>query len=467
MKKRTPYLIEGISIADFAAEGVSVARYDGKVIFVKSVVPGDVADIKVYREKKNYAEASLVRLIHPSAKRTQPFCLHFGQCGGCKWQHVLYNEQLLFKQKQVTEQLVHVGKLDILTPRPIMSSAKTTHYRNKLEFSFSHKKWLTQEEMLQGVIPQPALGFHVPGRFDKILDIQSCYLQDELSNQMRNFIRTYAITHQLSFYDIRQQEGLLRNVIFRNNRRGEWMIVLILGVDIPDMAIDMMKSLADAFPQIVSLHYVLNTKKNDSIHDLPVHLYKGMPFLTEMIDNLTFQIRPKSFFQTNTLQAELLYQAVSNLADIRNDETVYDLYTGTGTIACYVARRAKHVVGVEYVQDAIDDACENAKLNGIANISFYAGDMKDVFTPTLFEKHGKPDVVITDPPRAGMHAGVIHILNQSGASRIVYVSCNPATQARDLSFLTQYYHIEAVQPVDMFPHSHHVENIVLLTKKLK
>lgn len=461
MMKKKPYIISSVQIEDFAAEGISIAKHEGKVIFVKNAVPGDVADIEIYKEKKNYAEASLARLIRPSDKRQEAFCTHFSVCGGCKWQNVQYAEQLAFKQKQVITQLTHIGKLTLPPVLPILASFATEQYRNKLEFSFSHKKWLTDLDAPQG----PALGFHIPGRFDKILDIKQCYLQPNQSNQIRNFVRQYAMDYQLSFFDIREQRGLLRNIIFRNNRLDEWMVILVIAADKVDAALELLNALSDTFPQIVSLQYVLNTKKNDAIHDLPVHLFKGQSILTETLDNLRFQIRPKSFFQTNTLQAEALYRAVRQLAQIQPYETVYDLYTGTGTIACFLAKQAHHVVGIEYVQDAIDDARQNAEINQITNTSFYAGDMKDIFNATLFEKHGRPDVIITDPPRAGMHSDVVEMLINSEASRIVYVSCNPATQARDLAMMTDTYTITAVQPVDMFPHTQHVENIVLLERK--
>lgn len=467
MGKKTPYIIEKVTIADFAAEGVSVAKPDGKVIFVKHAVPGDVADIRVYRDKRAYAEAEAIHIHHYSDKRQQAFCKHFGECGGCKWQHVKYEEQANFKHQQVVEQFKRVGKFEFPSPLPILKSEKTIHYRNKLEFSFSNKRWITREESVSNneFHQEPALGFHIPGRFDKILDIQTCYLQDDLSNQIRNFIRNYALANRLSFYDIRQQEGLLRNMILRNNRKGEWMVIMIFGYDDADEITKLMEALKAQFPSIVSLQYVINTKKNDTIHDLPVMLYYGSPILTEQLEDLTFRIQPKSFFQTNTWQAEALYRKTREMAALTGNENVYDLYTGTGTIACFVAKHAKQVIGIEYVPDAIEDAKENARLNQLTNLHFYAGDMKDLLKPALFEKHGIPDVIITDPPRAGMHTDVIEMLNCSGAKRIVYVSCNPATQARDIALMNDYYRVEQVQPVDMFPHTHHVENIALLIKK--
>ncbi len=467
MGKKTPYIIEQVPILDFAAEGVSVARIDGKVYFVKNAVPGDVADILVYRDKRTYAEAEAVTIHQYSDKRQEAFCGHFGECGGCKWQQVKYEEQLKFKYQQVVEQFRRVGKFEFPTPLPILGSEKTIHYRNKLEFSFSNKRWITRQEAVseKELHPEPALGFHIPGRFDKILDIHTCYLQDNLSNEIRNFVRLYAQKHHLSFYDIRQQEGLLRNMILRNNRKGEWMLIMIFGQ--PDrIAINsLMDAIISQFPSIVSMQYVINTKKNDTIHDLPVELYHGKPIITEQLEDLIFQIQPKSFFQTNTQQAEVLYRKTREMAALTGTENVYDLYTGTGTIACFIARQTRQVVGIEYVPDAIEDAKENAQLNKLTNLHFYAGEMKDLLTPALFEKHGYPDVIITDPPRAGMHTDVVEMLNRSGAKRIVYVSCNPATQARDIALMNEYYRVEKIQPVDMFPHTHHVENIVLLVKK--
>ncbi|MCX7744079.1 MAG: 23S rRNA (uracil(1939)-C(5))-methyltransferase RlmD [Flavobacteriales bacterium] len=467
MGKKTPYIIEKVSIDDFAAEGVSVAKPEGKVIFVKNAVPGDVADLRIFRDKRSYAEAEAIHIHHYSDKRQQPFCEHFGECGGCKWQHVKYEEQLNFKYQQVVEQFKRVGKFEFPTPLPILKSKNTIHYRNKLEFSFSNKRWITRQESLSEntLHQEPALGFHISGRFDKILDIHTCYLQDDLSNHIRNFIRTYALKNRLTFFDIQQQEGFLRNMILRNNRNGEWMLIMIFGYNDLHEINKLMEALKAQFPSIVSLQYVINTKKNDSIHDLPVRLYHGSSILIEKLDDLTFRIQPKSFFQTNTLQAEILYRKTREMAALTGKENVYDLYTGTGTIACFLANHAKQVIGIEYVTDAIEDAKENAQLNQLENLHFYAGDMKDLLQPELFKKHGYPDVIITDPPRAGMHSDVVKMLNFSGANRIVYVSCNPATQARDISLMKDYYRIEQVQPIDMFPHTHHVENIVLLVKK--
>lgn len=467
MAKKIPYIIEKVPILDFAAEGVSVAKINGKVLFVKKAVPGDVADIRVYKDKRAYAEAEAITIHQFSDKRQEAFCEHFGECGGCKWQNVRYEEQLNFKLKQVIEQFRRMGKFEFPEPKPILGSVKTTHYRNKLEFSFSNKRWITQQEIIaqKDLSDEPALGFHIPGRFDKILDIHTCYLQDNLSNEIRNFVRSYALTHQLSFYDIRRQEGLLRNMILRNNRKGEWMLIMVFGQEDRKAIKNLMDALTVQFPSIVSLQLVINTKKNDSIHDLPVELYHGVATLTEQLGDLIFRIHPKSFFQTNTGQAEILYQKTLEMAALTGTENVYDLYTGIGTIACFVAKRARQVVGIEYVPDAIEDAKENALLNHLTNLYFYAGDIKDLLAPTMFEKHGQPDVIITDPPRAGMHADVIEMLNRSGAQRIVYVSCNPATQARDIALMNDFYRVEMVQPVDMFPHTHHVENIVLLVKK--
>lgn len=467
MTPKNPYIIEKVPILDFAAEGVSVAKINGKVYFVKKGVPGDVADIRVYRDKRAYAEAEAITIHQFSDKRQYTFCEHFGECGGCKWQNVRYEEQLNFKFKQVIEQFRRVGKFEFPEPQPILGSKITTHYRNKLEFSFSNKRWVTQQEIISQIdlSNEPALGFHISGRFDKILDIRTCYLQDNLSNVIRNFVRSYALIHHLSFYDIRRQEGLLRNMILRNNRKGEWMLIMVFGQEDRTEINNLMDALCVQFPSIVSLQLVINAKKNDSIHDLPIELYHGVATLTEQLGDLTFRIHPKSFFQTNTWQAEILYQKTLEMAALTGTENVYDLYTGTGTIACFVAKWARQVVGIEYVPDAIEDAKDNAQLNHLTNLYFYAGDIKDLLVTAMFEKHGHPDVIITDPPRAGMHADVIETLNRSGAERIVYVSCNPATQARDIALMNEYYRVEMVQPVDMFPHTHHVENIALLVKK--
>ncbi len=467
MSKKKPYVLEKVPILDFAAEGVSIAKIEGKVYFVKKAVPGDVADIRIYRDKKAYAEAEAIHIHSYSSKRQPSFCAHFGECGGCKWQHVQYAEQLQFKQQQVEEQFKRVGKFEFPEILPIVGSENTTYYRNKLEFSFSHKRWITQQEVDTNatIDERPALGFHIPGRFDKIMDINECFLQAEPSNHIRNFIREYAIDHQLSFYDIRKQEGLLRNMILRNNRKGDWMLIMVFGYADVALFESLLNAIQQKFPEIISLQYVVNTKLNDSISDLPVQLYTGEPYLLENLGDLTFRIQPKSFFQTNTAQAERLYQLTLDFASITPNDNVYDLYTGTGTIACYLARKAKHVTGIEYVEDAIVDAHANATMNGLANTSFYAGDMKQLFTQSLIEKHGVPDVIVTDPPRSGMHADVVEMLNQSGAKRIVYVSCNPATQARDIALMVAHYRVTKVQPVDMFPHTHHVENIVLLERK--
>ena len=453
-----------------AAEGKAVAKVNDLVIFVPYVVPGDVADLQIKRKKNHYAEAVAVKLHEASPMRTEPFCQHFGVCGGCKWQCLDYDDQIRYKQKQVFDNLTRIGKIELPEFLPILGSAKTKFYRNKLEFTFSNKRWLTEEEVRQDVKYEQmnAVGFHIPGAFDKVLAIEKCWLQDDISNQIRNAIRDYAYAHGYAFFDLRNQVGLLRNMMVRTSTTGELMVLLQCKVDSPEDEARMKEILqftADSFPQITSLLYVINNKCNDTIGDLDVHVFKGKDHIYEEMEGLRFKIGPKSFYQTNSEQAYQLYKVARDFAGLTGNELVYDLYTGTGTIANFVARQAKKVIGIEYVPEAIEDAKVNAEINGIRNTLFYAGDMKDILTQEFINEHGRPDVIITDPPRAGMHADVINVLLFAEPRRIVYVSCNPATQARDLQLLDAKYKVAAVRPVDMFPHTQHVENVVLLEKR--
>ena len=468
-KKKLP-LIEGVEITAVAAEGKSLARVDDRVVFVPYVVPGDVVDLQVKRKKSSYMEAVAVHFHKRSPLRAQPFCQHYGVCGGCKWQCLKYEEQLKAKQQQIFDNLTRIGKVELPPISPILGSRKTQAYRNKLEFGFSDKRWLTEEEVSQDVRydVMDAVGFHITGAFDKILDIQTCYLMDDIQNQIRNYIRTYALNHGLVFYNLRENRGLLRSMMVRNSNTGELMVLIQFRIDTAQerqQAMDLMQSLADHFPEITSLLWVDNHKANDTFADQQVNLFRGTDFIYETMEDLHFKVGPKSFYQTNTDQAYELYKVARQFAQLTGTERVYDLYTGTGTIANFVARQAQQVIGIEYVPEAIEDAKENAALNGIGNTLFYAGDMKDILTPQFIADHGRPDVIITDPPRAGMHTDVITTILQAAPHRIVYVSCNPATQARDLQMLDTDYRVTAIQPVDMFPHTQHVENVVLLEKR--
>ena len=462
--------MEKITITDVAAEGKALAKVNDLVVFVPYVVPGDVVDLQVKRKKNKYAEAVAVKFHEYSPKRAVPFCQHYGVCGGCKWQCLSYEDQIKYKQKQVTDNLTRIGKVELPETSPILGSEKTEFYRNKLEFTFSDKRWLTEEEVKADVQydQMNAVGFHIPGAFDKVLAIEKCWLQDDISNQIRNTIRDYAYEHELAFYNIRNHEGLLRNLMIRTSSTGELMVLLQVRVSC-DKDLEQTKELlvhvAERFPQITSLLYVVNNKQNDTINDLDVEVFKGNDHIFEEMEGLRFKVGPKSFYQTNSEQAYNLYKVARNFAGLAGDELVYDLYTGTGTIANFVSRKAKKVIGIEYVPEAIEDAKVNSKINGITNTLFYAGDMKDMLTQDFINEHGRPDVIITDPPRAGMHNDVIDVILFAEPKRIVYVSCNPATQARDLQLLDAKYKVVAVQPVDMFPHTHHVENVVLLEKK--
>lgn len=447
-----------------------MAKVNELVIFVPYVVPGDVVDLQVKRKKNHYAEAVAVKFHEKSPLRTEPFCSHFGVCGGCKWQCLSYEEQLKYKQKQVFDNLTRIGKVELPEFRPILGSEKTRFYRNKLEFTFSNKRWLTEEEVKQDVKydQMNAVGFHIPGAFDKVLAIDKCWLQDDISNQIRNAVRDYAYAHNFPFFDLRTQEGLLRNIMIRTSSTGELMVVLQCKVTDDEgrrKMEEILQFMADSFPQITSLMYVINNKCNDTIGDLDVEVFKGNDHIFEEMEGLRFKVGPKSFYQTNSEQAYNLYKVAREFAGLTGNELVYDLYTGTGTIANFVARQARKVVGIEYVPEAIEDAKVNSALNSIDNTLFYAGDMKDILTNDFIAEHGRPDVIITDPPRAGMHNDVIDVILAADPKRIVYVSCNPATQARDLQLLDGKYKVTAVQPVDMFPHTHHVENVVQLERR--
>lgn len=450
-----------------AAEGKAIAKVNDLVVFVPYVVPGDVVDLQIKRKKNHYAEAEAVKFHELSPVRAVPFCQHYGVCGGCKWQVLPYAEQIKYKQKQVEDNLKRIGKIDLPEIMPILGSEKTELYRNKLEFTFSNKRWLTWEEVQQNVTydQMNAVGFHIPGAFDKVLAIEKCWLQDDISNRIRNAVRDYAYEHDYSFINLRSQEGMLRNMIVRTSTTGELMVILICKiVEESEMVLfkQLLQHVADLFPEITSLLYIVNNKCNDTINDLDVLVFKGNDHIFEEMEGLRFKIGPKSFYQTNSEQAYNLYKITRQFAELTGNELVYDLYTGTGTIANFVSRQARQVIGIEYVPEAIEDAKVNADINGINNTLFFAGDMKDMLTQDFINQYGRPDVIITDPPRAGMHQDVVDVILFAEPKRIVYVSCNPATQARDLQLLDVKYRVKAVQPVDMFPHTHHVENVVLL-----
>ncbi|MDL2223566.1 23S rRNA (uracil(1939)-C(5))-methyltransferase RlmD [Bacteroidales bacterium OttesenSCG-928-M11] len=465
-KKKVLPIIEKVTITGVAAEGKAIAKVDNLVIFVPYAVPGDIVDIQLTRKKSTYAEGKAIRFHEYSEKRKQAFCEHYGICGGCKWQILPYNEQIKYKQQQVTDNLTRIGKIELPEISPILGSEKTQFYRNKLEFTFSNKRWMTIEEMQSGVKFENmnALGFHIPGMFDKVLNINKCWLQEDISNQLRNAIRTFADEHNYTYFDLRNQHGLLRNIIVRTSSTGEIMLIVIFYEDDNEKQKALLQHIADQFPQITSLLYIINQKANDTITDQTVHVFKGRDYILEEMEGLKFKIGPKSFYQTNSEQAYNLYKIARDFAGLTGNELVYDLYTGTGTIANFISRKAKQVIGIEYVPEAIEDAKENSERNNITNTLFFAGDMKDLLNTEFIEKFGRPDVIITDPPRAGMHADVIQTILFAEPKRIVYVSCNPATQAHDLSLLDCKYSVTRIQPVDMFPHTHHVENVVLLER---
>nr|WP_192823722.1 23S rRNA (uracil(1939)-C(5))-methyltransferase RlmD [Rufibacter sp. LB8] len=446
------------------AEGKCLARHENIVIFLSDVAPGDVVDARITKEKKNFLEGVPVHFHEYSELRTQPFCEHFGVCGGCKWQHIPYDTQLFYKEKQVNDNIERIGKITGHEMLPIVPSERVSFYRNKLEYTFSGNAWLTKEQIDSGEeLERRALGFHIPMRFDKIVDIQHCYLQPAPSNEIRLAVRAYALEHDLPFFDLVKQEGFLRNLIIRTANTGDLMVILQVFSDSPELLFPLLDYLIQAFPQITSLQYVVNSKGNETFHDLEVKCYAGEPYIHEQMEGLRFRVGPKSFYQTNSEQAYTLYKLTREFALLNGTETVYDLYTGAGTIANFVARNAAQVVGIEYVASAIEDAKINSQINDITNTHFYAGDMKDMLTDELFAHHGRPDVIITDPPRAGMHPDVVAKLLEVKANRIVYVSCNPSTQARDLELLAELYDVVKVQPVDMFPQTYHVESVALLT----
>jgi 23S rRNA (uracil1939-C5)-methyltransferase len=475
MKPRKTYpVLESIEIIDAGAEGKCIAKVNDMVVFVPFVVPGDIVDIELYKKKRNFGEGNAIRFHKYSEKRVDAFCEHFGVCGGCRWQGMNYKWQGFYKEKQVTDAFKHIGKVTPEETLPIILSERIQYYRNKLDFAFSSKRWFTYNEpRLEADDPENnALGFHVPERFDKVLNIRNCYLQDELSNQIRLEIKRYALEHEISFYDARNWDGMLRNLIIRNSIENDWLILLVFKEDIPEVIIPMMEHIRQQFPQITSLYYAINNKRNDTLQDVEIRLFSGKPDMLETLprfnnpaEKLKFKVSPVSFYQTNSRQAAKLYHVAAEFAALTGNEVVYDLYTGTGTIACYVAENAQKVVGIEYVEPAVADARINAAENGYNNMVFYAGDMAKVLTEEFIAANGKPDVIITDPPRAGMHDKVIAQILACAPQRIVYVSCNPATQARDVALLSTDYRLAKIQPVDMFPHTHHVENVALLIQK--
>ena len=459
-------LYEGVEIIDIGAEGKAIARVDGVVVFTTGVIPGDIVDLQVTKKREKYQEARVVRIQTDSPDRIPAFCEHFDICCGCKWQYLQYDKQLYYKQKQVYDQLKRIGKVAEPVVMPIKGSADSTFYRNKLEFTFSNRRWLTNDEVRSGdeFGDMDVLGFHVQGMFDKVLNVNKCWLQPDPSNEIRNAVKDYATKNKLAFYDLRNKEGFLRNLIIRTTTIGELMVIVNFFSEDIEKREDLLNFLYTKFPQITSLLYVINQKGNDTITDQEVIIFKGRDYIIEEMEGLRFIIGPKSFYQTNSLQAFELYKVARDFAELTGKEIVYDLYTGTGTIACFIASKAAKVIGIEYVPEAIADAKVNARNNQIANTSFFAGDMKDILTKEFIEVQGHPDVIITDPPRAGMHEEVIAVLLFAAPERIVYVSCNPATQARDIALLSGSYQVTKVQPVDMFPHTHHVENVVLLEK---
>lgn len=473
-RKRKPLpILENVVIEAVAAEGKCVAHVNEMVVFVPFVVPGDVVDLQIRKKRNSYCEATVIRFVSYSPTRIEPKCAHFGICGGCKWQNLPYEEQLKAKQKQVFDQLSRIGKVELPEFTPIMGSQQIWEYRNKLEFGCANKRWYTQEELNElpeGVgLTQGAIGFHITGAFDKIYPIEKCHLMDDYCNKVRNAIRDYALDNGISFYDIREQHGLLRDIMMRNSNTGEWMVLVQFHYDEEGddaRARGLMQHVADKFPEITSLLCVDNQKGNDTFNDLELEVFKGNDHIFELMEDLKFKVGPKSFYQTNTEQAYHLYSVARNFANLSGEELVYDLYTGTGTIANFVAKKAKKVIGIEYVPEAIEDAKVNSEINNIENTLFYAGDMKDILTEEFVKQHGRPDVIITDPPRAGMHQDVVNVILGAHPKRIVYVSCNPATQARDLALLDKDYKVTAVQPVDMFPHTPHVENVVLLEERI-
>jgi len=459
--------INNIQVIDIAEEGKGVGKSEDLVIFIDKAVPGDIVDVELLRRKKKFYEGKIQNIVKASEHRTDPFCKHFGVCGGCKWQHLNYDAQLLFKQKSVVDALQRLAKVDTAGIEPILGSKETDYYRNKLEYTFSDKRWLTDEDMRSAEdMEMNALGYHIPGRFDKIIDIDHCYLQADPSNDIRNKVREYALANNISFYNLRNHEGSLRNLIIRTSSTGQFMVIVVFAYIEQEQITGMMQFISKEFNTINSLLYIVNQKKNDTIFDQDIHVYEGTDHIFENMNGLNFKIGPKSFYQTNSEQAFELYKITKDFAGFKGDELVYDLYTGAGTIANFIAKDVKSVIGIEYVPTAIEDAKINSEINSITNTSFFAGDMKDILNAEFIGTHGKPDVVITDPPRAGMHADVVKRLLEMEAEKIVYVSCNVATQARDIALLKEKYEVIRIRPVDMFPHTQHVENVVLLSLNL-
>ena len=474
MKKKNLPIFENIEITGVAAEGKALVRINDIVTFVPNCVPGDVVDLQVTKKKHSFMEAKVLRVVKPSPVRCEARCKHFGVCGGCKWQILPYEEQIRYKQQQIVDNLTRIGKIELPEISPILGSKHIYEYRNKLEFTCADRKWLTSNELEELKIkneelkPEPGLGFHIPGAFDKVLDIEECHLMPEINNRIRNSVREYARTHGLTFYNEHTHEGLLRTLILRNNHKGELMLIVVFGTEIKNEKLkikNFLEFLHTEFPEIISLLYVENTKFNDTIGDLEVKCYFGQDHIMEEMEGLLFKVGPKSFYQTNTEQAYELYKVAREFAELSGNELVYDLYTGTGTIANFVARQARQVIGIEYVPEAIEDAKVNSSINDIQNTLFFSGDMKDILNDDFVAQYGRPDVIITDPPRAGMHEDVVNVILNAEPKRIVYVSCNPATQARDLALLDAKYRVTKVQPVDMFPHTQHVENVVKLELK--
>ncbi|MBN1950037.1 MAG: 23S rRNA (uracil(1939)-C(5))-methyltransferase RlmD [Bacteroidales bacterium] len=459
--------MQNLEIIDVAAEGKSIGKHNEMIVFVPGLIPGDVADVRITRKRKKFMEGYPIELKKKSADRVDPFCKHFEICGGCKWQNLPYDKQLFYKQKQVVDNLERIGKVSLPEISPILPSQKQRYYRNKLEFTFSNSRWLTPEEVNseEELEDRRALGYHVPGKFDRILDIEECYLMDKRSDEIRNAVKEYTLKNGYSFYHQRSWTGLMRNMVIRNTSLEEWMVIVVFHDEEMDKITSLMDFIRDSFPYITSLNYIVSDKKNDTFNDLPVTLYAGRDHIFEELHGLRFKIGPNSFFQTNTAQAEALYSTALKLAGLTGNEIVYDLYTGTGTIANYVADKARKVIGIEYVEAAIEDAKINSELNKISNTEFFAGDMKDVLSDEFIREHGQPDVIITDPPRAGMYIDVVNTILRAKPKKIVYVSCNPATQARDIQLMKEEYEVSAIQPVDMFPHTHHVENVVSLERK--
>ena len=463
-KKKTLPVLEKILVTGVAAEGKAIAKYNEMVVFIPFAAPGDVVDVQLTRKRNSYVEGKAIRFHQYAAQRAEAFCEHYGVCGGCQWQILPYSEQIRYKQQQVIDHLLRIGKISLPEISPILGSEKTQFYRNKLEYTFSNKRWMTPEEIQSGASfdDRNALGFHIPGMFDKVLDIKQCQLQAEPSNAIRLEIKKFCMENRYTFFDLKNQQGFMRNLIIRTSTTGEVMAIVVFYEDDPEKREALLNHVAGKFPEITSLLYVVNSKANDTITDQTVHVFRGKDHIFEEMDGLRFKIGAKSFYQTNSGQACRLYQLVRHLAGLTGKERVYDLYTGTGTIACFVSRQARQVIGIEYVPEAVADAETNAEINGISNALFFAGDMKEVLNLDFMDKYGRPEVIITDPPRAGMHSDVVEAILLAAPQKIVYVSCNPATQARDLNLLDTHYQVTQIQPIDMFPHTHHVENVALL-----